>query len=166
MRSWTLAITMAVVSLVIIGSAAGQATVEGALTHALSSSAGTGVGKAMGRATGQLAGKLGKQTSSVAPRQNLGAVKNSPRALARVTPAATSAARPASDSLIVSIQGAEPMRTSCPPAQTSGTTKTEAGTQEIKDKDVDANSTSSDCAKQPSRPADSHPAMVTLPAIK
>ena len=157
------------VSLVILmcGLSAGQlfaqAAAESVLTHGLSSTAGSSVGKtlgnAIGNAAGQLGGRLGQQASAV-PR-----VKVLPAARAKTAsvPAGTTTAETASSSgsLIASIQGGA---TSSPAANCAVAPKPpQADTSKSKAPAAGAPGAAPVATCQ-AQDADSHPAVVNLPA--
>jgi len=161
MRStgWGLAVGVAL--LAASGNAAAQAAAESALTHALSSSAGSSLGKAMGNATGQLAGKLGQQTSNAVTRPKVPAVKLGSAAV--VKPATTpDTGPPASGSLIASIQGSASQAPNCAPAM-----RTTEGNQPKSDAvATESHPAAANCTPAPSQDAETHPAVVNLPAAK
>ena len=140
--------------------AAAQAAAESALTHALSSSAGSSMGKAMGNVTGQLAGKLGQQTSNAVSPKKISSPKLGSSAVAKA-PVTTIAEPPASGSLIASIQGAALPPPSCASANPAdGNSPKPNGT--VPEPVLAAGS---NCTP-PSTDAESHPAVLNLPAAK
>ena len=143
-------------------SAAAQAAAESALTHALSSSTGSAVGKALGNATGQLAGKLGQQTSNAVSPKKVSSIKLGSSAVAKV-PVTPNAAPSASGSLIASVQGAGLPTSTCTPAKPAdgNPPKTNVGVQE-----PSAAAGTPNCTSSSSQDADSHPAVLNLPAAK
>ncbi len=140
--------------------AAAQAAAESALTHALSSSMGSSLGKAMGNATGQLASKLGQQTSNAVSPKKISSTKLGSSAVLKA-PAITNAVPLAPASLIASIQGSVLPPTSCTPAKPAvdNPVKTEVAVSEP------SAAVGFNCTL-PSQDADSHPAVVNLPAAK
>jgi hypothetical protein len=142
------------------GNAFAQAAAEAALTHGLSSAAGSSLGKAMGNATGQLAGKLGQQTSNAVSRQRPSTKLVRPTAVKAA--ATTTSEPPTSGSLILSVQGTASQPTNCAPAQQKAETappKSDAPVTESHPAVVS-------CAPSISQDADSHPAVLNLPAAK
>jgi hypothetical protein len=143
------------------GNAFAQATAEAALTHGLSSAAGSSLGKAMGNATGQLAGKLGQQTSSAVSRQRPSTAKLGSAAAVKPAPTTTSEP-PASGSLILSVQGAASQPANCAPAQQ----KTETAPPKSDAPVTELHPAVANCVSPISQDADSHPAVLNLPAAK
>jgi hypothetical protein len=143
------------------GSAFSQAAAEAALTHGLSSAAGSSLGKAMGNATGQLAGKLGQQTSNAVSRQRPSTMKLGSAAAVK-TAAPTTSEPPTSGSLILSVQGAASQPANCAPAQQ----KTEASLPKSEVPVTGSHPAVANCAPSISQDADSHPAVLNLPAAK
>ncbi len=136
-----------------------QAAAEAALTHGLSSAAGSSLGKAMGNATGQLAGKLGQQTNNAVSRQRPSTTKLGSTAV--VKPAGTPGSEPpASGLLILSVQGAASQPTNCAHAQQ----KTETAPSKSDVAATESRPPAASCG--PSQDADSHPAVLNLPAAK
>lgn len=151
-----------------------QAAAESILTHGLSSTAGSSLGKtlgnAMGNAASQLGGRLGQQTSS-GPSVQRPATKVKTGSIPAV---ATTAAPAPSGSLIASIQGGTGMSSSAncvAPAKPAAALQSNASPDPATGSGASAQGAIkpapvpvSNC--QPALDANSHPAVVNLPAPK
>lgn len=158
-----------------------QAAAESVLTHGLSSGAGSSLGKTLGNAIGnaasQLGGRLGQQTSTAPSIQRVPAAKAKS---ATVPVTMTSAAPPPSGSLIASIQGgatSTPVVANCAIAKSPASSSSQSGIASspapaanapTKAEVASANRVPATTVAANTCPAtqdaDSHPAVVNLPA--
>ncbi len=138
-----------------------QAAAEAALSHGLSSSAGSAAGKtlghALGNAAGQVGGRLGQKTSTTS-RQRVPAAQISVKKNVPVASTPDSAA-PAPGSLIVSIQGGDAAPQNCATVQTGANAEPPKA-----DAKVPNATAAGDCSAKLAQAAESHPAVLNLPA--